>query len=245
MTHTHDMILSIVNAGREGDLIASARASGALCLTVVLARGTVTSEMLDMLGLENKKRSIVVMISRKETTPVIMEEQHRHFGMSKAGHGIIFNIPLKRRTKGTNVLFRLQDEHRQKAGLEPAKAQHAPRPEGEEETMEYDYELLYIIVKSGFADEAMEAAKASGASGGTIIHARGVGIHESAKIFGVAIEPEKDMLLVVAKRDIAEGILQSVVEKVGLNTPGQGIAFSLPVVNVMGIAHGTQGHPES
>jgi nitrogen regulatory protein PII len=244
MTHPYDIIIAIVNTGMEDEVIAQARDSGALCLAVVHARGTVTSEMLDMLGLEDKRRSIVTALSRTNRTPETLRDLHRHFQMGKAGHGIVFSMPASG-ARGAAPLFRLRDEIREKAGLQPLCAPMQPNPDGEEDTVSYEHELIYVIVKSGFADEAMEAAKAAGASGGTIIHARGVGIHESAKLFGIAIEPEKDVLIIVSKQGACEAILQGIVEKVGLKTPGQGIAFTVPVTRVMGITHDSPEQPQA
>jgi nitrogen regulatory protein PII len=232
------MIFAIVNAGQEADLIGKARAAGALGCTALHARGTVSSDMLNMLGMENKERVVVQMISKASMTVSVMKTLAAHFQMAKAGHGIVFTVPMTR-AKGVNAMFRLRDEHRVKSGLAPLPVSPTPKPakhEAEEESM-HQYELLHVIVKSGFADEAMDAAKAAGATGGTILHARGIGARESVKLFGVAIEPEKDVLMIVVKASLAEAVMLAVAEKVGLGQPGQGIAFTVPVNRVIGIAH--------
>ncbi len=233
-----DTIMAVVNAGQEVNLIHKARSVGALGGSAVPARGTVSNEMLDMLGIEDKQRCVVQMIARSRETLSIMASLHEYFQMRNAGNGIIFTVPVPR-SKGLKSLFRLRDEYRTKLGLAPLPfaAQNDEKKEPEEDEMDYAYEMLQIIVKSGFADEAMEAAKAAGAEGGTILHGRGIGIHENVKLFGVAIEPEKDILMILVKKEIAEIVMNAIAEKVGLNTPGRGIAFSMPVGHVMGIVH--------
>lgn len=244
MQHNFDKIVAIVNAGQEEALIQKARTTGVLGCVAIPARGTVSNDMLDLLGLEDKQRCVVQMIARTGRTLQVMTTLSRHFQMGKAGHGIIFTLPLVR-AKGINAMFHLRDEYRQKMGLAPLPLPTPPNDEqAEEESMQYEHELLHIIVKSGFADEAMEAAKAAGAQGGTIIHGRGIGIRENVKLFGVAIEPEKDILMVLVGQKEAGDVLTAITEKVGLDQPGQGIAFSVPVGRVMGIAHSLHNEGE-
>lgn len=99
------------------------------------------------------------------------------------------------------------------------------------------FELIITIVNRGFASEVMEAAKRQGASGGTIINARGAGIHEAEKFFGVAIQPEKELVLTLVPKDKRQDIMKEICKKAGLTSEGKGLTFSLPVDDVMGIIH--------
>lgn len=102
--------------------------------------------------------------------------------------------------------------------------------------METEYSLILVIVNKGFSDDAMSAARKAGARGGTVLHARGTGAAEAVHFLGVAIEPEKEILLVLAEKSIRDGILEAVNHAVGLSTPGNGIAFTLPVEDVAGLS---------
>lgn len=102
---------------------------------------------------------------------------------------------------------------------------------------ERSYDLIITIVNRGFADLVMDAARDFGASGGTIMHARGTGIHEAEKFFGISIQPEKDVVLILANRENKKQIMQSIKERAGLNKEGRGISFALPVDDVCGIVH--------
>ncbi len=95
-------------------------------------------------------------------------------------------------------------------------------------------ELIIVIVNAGFADLVMEAAKRKGARGGTILHARGTGTKEMEKFFGVVISPEKEIVLVLVSKELRDDILKEVYKDAGLDTNGQGIAFSMPVSDVIG-----------
>jgi nitrogen regulatory protein PII len=66
---------------------------------------------------------------------------------------------------------------------------------------------------------------------------RGAGIHEQEKIFGMSIEPEKEIVLTLVYADQVETILPKIVEAAELNEMGRGIAFVLPVDCVAGVAH--------
>ena len=100
------------------------------------------------------------------------------------------------------------------------------------------FELIVSIVNRGYSDTVMEAARHAGASGGTVLHARGTGTHEVEKFFGITIQPEKEILLIVSKKEARNDIMRAIVKAAGLNTEGSGISFSLPVSDVLGIANG-------
>ena len=102
--------------------------------------------------------------------------------------------------------------------------------------MEFKHEVIFCIVNAGFSEAVMEAAREFGARGGTVIRARGTANQEAEKKFGITIQPEKEAVMILVKTEIKDDILHALYKAVGLNTPGQGIAFSLPVDNVVGIA---------
>ena len=102
----------------------------------------------------------------------------------------------------------------------------------------YKHEVIFCIVNSGFSDEVMDAAREFGATGGTVIRARGTANMEAEKLFNIAIQPEKEIVMILVSSSIKNDILHALYKKVGLKTPGQGIAFSMPVESVVGLADG-------
>ena len=82
----------------------------------------------------------------------------------------------------------------------------------------------------------MEAARPAGAGGGTVIHARGASSQEGSHFFGITIQPEKEMLLIVVDKEHKLPVMQAVTKAAGMQTEGHGIVFSLPVTALMGIA---------
>ena len=96
--------------------------------------------------------------------------------------------------------------------------------------MNFEHEVIFCIVNAGFADAVMDAAKEFGARGGTVIRARGTANAEAEKLFNIAIQPEKEIVMILVPKEIKNDILHALYKAVGLNTPGQGIAFSMPSI---------------
>lgn len=99
------------------------------------------------------------------------------------------------------------------------------------------YDLIVTIVKKGFSENIFKASREAGAEGGTIIFGRGAGIHEKAKIMGIPIEPEKEILLTVIRKNLTEKVLDAILKAGKLTKPGEGICFVLEVKQVAGICH--------
>lgn len=101
---------------------------------------------------------------------------------------------------------------------------------------QFKHEVILCVVNSGFSESAMEAAREFGARGGTVFRARGTANLEAEKMLNILIQPEKEVLMILVDSSIKDDILHALYKAVGLNTPGQGIAFSLPVDQVVGIS---------
>ena len=106
------------------------------------------------------------------------------------------------------------------------------------------YDLILTIVNRGFADSVMDAAKTAGAFGGTVLYARGTGIHEAEKFFGIIVQPEKELVMILTERAQKNAIMTAICRDAGLNKEGKGICFSLPVEDVAGITRYASQKPE-
>lgn len=103
------------------------------------------------------------------------------------------------------------------------------------------FDLIVTIVDKGRSEIIVNASRSAGAEGGTIIPARGTGIHENAKLWGIPIEPEKDIVLTIVPREKTRDTLDAIVKQGKLDKPGAGIAFVLDLKAVAGICHLCQG----
>ena len=97
------------------------------------------------------------------------------------------------------------------------------------------HEMIMCIVNAGFSETVMEAAKSAGARGGTILNGRGTANKEAESFFHIAIQPEKEVVMILVPAEIKDAVLHALYQKAGLDTMGQGIAFSLPVDEVVGL----------
>ena len=100
---------------------------------------------------------------------------------------------------------------------------------------ESNFELVVCIVNAGFSQNVMEAARAAGAKGGTILRARGSANPESEEFFNITIQPDKEVLMILVPATIKDEVLKAVYKQGGLTTEAHGIAFSLPVSHTTAI----------
>ena len=99
-----------------------------------------------------------------------------------------------------------------------------------------DHEVVFAIVNAGFAEDVMEVARQQGVRGGTILNARGVVNEESAAFFGITLHADKEILMMVVEKHIRDQVLNAIYKEMGMAKKARGIAFSLPVSDVAGLA---------
>lgn len=102
--------------------------------------------------------------------------------------------------------------------------------------MKFSYEMVVCIVNHGFSESVMTVAKKAGARGGTVINAKGTANMEAEKFFNITVQPEKEIVMIVVPSSIKNELLTALYKEVGLDSPGQGIAFSLPIDQAVGLA---------
>ncbi len=106
-----------------------------------------------------------------------------------------------------------------------------------------DPHLIVSIVRKGWGDTVLEATMAAGAHGGTVLFGRGIGRNEQQKVFGIQIEPEKEVVLTVVPASIKDTILKAAIDAAQLTAPGHGLAFVLPLAQVAGVVHLVEQQP--
>lgn len=101
----------------------------------------------------------------------------------------------------------------------------------------YEHDLIITVVNKGFSDYVVETGRQAGATGATIINARGTSIHETDKFLGISIQPEKELVLILVKKENRNKIMTEICVAANLNQEGKGLCFSLPVSDLKGVAH--------
>ena len=96
-------------------------------------------------------------------------------------------------------------------------------------------ELITCVVQRGHADKVAKAAVHAGAKGATIFFARGMGARDHLGLLGLAIVPEKEVVMIVCREPETKAIFDAIVEAGHLNTPGMGIAYVSPLSMSAGV----------
>ena len=99
-----------------------------------------------------------------------------------------------------------------------------------------EHELILAIVNSGYAEDVMEVAREKGVRGGTILNARGVVKEDAAAFFGITLHADKEILMMVVEKSIRDTVLNAIYQEMDMAKKAKGIAFSLPVSDVAGLA---------
>lgn len=97
------------------------------------------------------------------------------------------------------------------------------------------FKLIMAFVKPNITDEVVDAMKNAGATGATIIPARGTGIHEAKSFFGLSIEDQTDILVFLVEEHVVEKLMNIIKLAGKFDEPGTGIAFVLPVEHIAGL----------
>lgn len=190
-----------------------------LPFTMVLhGRGTATDRMLDLLGIESRENRIVLTIADAQKTQELIEEQRRVLYLGMPGNGLVIALPIKSIGGGKTLAY-LSGE---------ASPKYSPQTA-------YDHELILAIANEGCTDMVMDAARAAGATGGTVIHGKGVGLENVQKFFNVSLAQEKEVVMIVAYRPQKAAIMQSILKLAGPDSRAGAIVLSLPVSEIAGL----------
>lgn len=195
-------------------------AHGVRNLMKLFATGSVRDKALSALGIERALKAVFCTVVLESDANDINKGLVKEMNLSERGNGFSVTIPLdgiggesgKQYLLGDKPLERKENKMEEKS----------------------KYVLLTIIADKGNVDLIMDAARAAGAAGGTVLSAKGTGA-EIAKFFGVSISEEKEMIYIVARREERDVIMKAVMEKAGQDSPAHGVVFSLPVESVIGI----------
>ena len=97
------------------------------------------------------------------------------------------------------------------------------------------FKLIIAFVKPSITDSVVDAMKEAGATGATIVPARGTGIHEAKSFFGLSIEDQTDIIIFLVEEHVVENLMEVIQLEGKFDEPGTGIAFVLPVEHITGL----------
>lgn len=208
-----EVIVAIVNFGMGSKMLNSAKKYGIPGGTIMIARGTARRGVLDYWGLGDSRKEMILMVCTRAKAYEVVEKLGKEYAFHKPNHGIAFTVAVED-VIGCST-FHKSDEH-----------------EEEEKSM---YQVITTIVDRGKAEDVVDAATSAGAKGGTIISARGAGTHEHCKVFSVNIEPEKEIVMILAENEAVEAITEAIKVKMNIEELGNGLVFVQDVNKTYGI----------
>ena len=181
--------------------------------------GTAVRQTLAALGLEKTEKAVLLAIVTADTWQKVQRDLRRKMHIDVPGTGIAFTVPLSS-IGGKRALMFLTE--------------HQTLQWEEESTLkDTRYELLLVIANQGHTGSIMDAARAAGAGGGTVIHAKGTGMEGAAQFLGVELVNEKELVLIVSRTAQKNTIMKAIMD--GAGPKAGAIVFSLPVTDTAGL----------
>ena len=217
-------VIAITDHDRGEAMNALYRTAGLRGILSMPGRGTATSEHLAIYGLDATEKYVISAIGNGSEAEGLIKSAKRKLFIDIPGNGVMLTVPLKSVAGGKTLAY-LTDE--QKTG-------GAPR-------MDFEHELIIVILNEGYSDFVMDAARAAGAGGGTVLHAKGTGGTRGEKFFSVSLADEKDMIYIIAHKDEKAAIMRSINEQAGPGSRAGAICFSLPISSVAGLRAREEG----
>ena len=193
---------------------------GARNVIKLFGTGSVRDIALSAFGLERALKVIFCTVATEEIVRTINKGLVREMNIDERGNGFSVTVPLDAIAGESGKRFFLGD-----AIIEKKECIMEEKSK---------FVLITTIADKGNVDIVMDAARAAGATGGTVLSAKGTGT-EIAKFFGVAISEEQEIVHIVAKRADRDAIMKAIMERAGKDTPAHGVVFSLPVESALGI----------
>lgn len=186
-----------------------------------LGFGTASNDVLDYLGLESNEKAVAFSVLEEQTWIQIKKQLEKKLKIDAPGGGISFIIPLSSIGGKKTLQFLIEKQDYQK----------------EEETTLKDttHELIIVIAEQGYTGMIMDAARAAGAYGGTVIHAKGTGMELAEKFMHMSLAAEKEIIFIVTKTEQKNPIMQAIMQNAGADTKAKAITFSLPVTATAGL----------
>lgn len=206
---------SVLDAGKGSNALRLANRLGALSSMAFVGSGTISNHILELLGITETRKDIVIAIAPKDTQDSFFAEFAKEFKLSTLHHGIAFAMPA-------NYFYRIDG------------TEYNPEKTGKGEN-NMNYEAIYIIVNRGSIDAIVETAQEAGATGGTVLHGRGTSKTEKIRFFDMDVEPEKELLLILSKKENTQKIITAIREKFQMDDYGKGIIFVSEVAQTIGL----------
>ena len=215
------MMATISDRNQSRRFLSFYKDNGVTVTLTTLGRGTAASEILDSFGLEAAEKALTFAFVSGEEWKKIKSNLQKQMKIDIPGNGIAFIVPMSSIGGKKQLMFMTEGREFEK---------------GEESALkDTKYELLVVVANQGYTEMIMDAAREAGASGGTVIHAKGTGAEKAEKFLGFSLATEKEMIFMVTKKSEKNAIMKVIMDKAGLESKAKSIVFSLPVTDTAGM----------
>lgn len=218
MACKYNLSILFVDPKEHKRAILASKRAGIRGATIVYGRGTVSNKILAALGMDSLRKELLLFVGHNDLTEALHHEINQDIHLDKRDHGVLITLPLARAMGLTEL--------------------NAECWKGE---ASMDYELITVIADNGRADDIIDAAHAAGATGATVLHGRGSGAENVEKFFNLEIEPEKEIVMIIANGEQAVDIIDAIRSVVDFDSPNSGILFSLNASHVTGLFQPAKG----
>ncbi|WP_215492041.1 P-II family nitrogen regulator [Fenollaria sporofastidiosus] len=208
-----EMLVVIVEQHKASKVLHLADEKGITASVAMLGVGTASRTIFDYLGLNDKKKEILLIFGTNEEIRSLAACITEKLELNKPNHGIAY-------IESAFNVFGTEDNDKDNDNIKRG------------ETM---YNAIYTIVEKGNAEDVIEAAQKAGSRGGTIVNARGSGSEEARKVFNMFIEPEKEIVLIISEEQMTKDIVESIRKETGIEEKGKGIIFVTNVEATYGL----------
>lgn len=211
------MLFSIVGRGKSKKYMDMLTSKGISFHMQMTAHGTAPSEMMDIFGLGNTDKDVVISFATGRTCNSYVEELTKNVGAISEYGGLMMCFRLSAINRLTaEIIHRSTPDSDEKGGTKRMANTHKQQ-------------LILVTVNQGFTGQVMQTAKKAGAMGGTILRARLASADKLEQFGDIAAQEEKEVIAILAPVGTASKIMEEVNKEHGFHTDACGMITALPV----------------
>lgn len=214
------IIVTIVERGKGNEIIKIYNDNQIFMHYQIAGFGTATSEIMDILGLGNSEKDIILSFTPDHTADELMYNLNTFLRSKINSRGIVFDAPLTGLNNLIATMLVFKDSGKLNEG-------------GMIMENKGDNSLILVAVNNGYTDMVMDTARGAGAKGGTIVRARWTGTGSIEQFYGITLQSEKEILAIVAGKDNRNQIMEAINSKHGLKSKAGGMICSIALDNMI------------
>ncbi|MFZ2257646.1 MAG: hypothetical protein WAV55_05850 [Clostridiaceae bacterium] len=188
-----DHITIIVPQGTGEEVLKMAKQKGIANGTVSKGLGTANKELMKEFEKHGRARDFVSLVAATDMAEILLKKLSEDLGLGKPGHGIAYAVNI-------NEVY----------------AERLSNIDNEDRN-ESDVQVITSIIRNGNAEKVMNAARAAGATGGTVLENTET-IDPDMSLFSKGTDGNDEIVLIIARKECVSGIMDAIRNNTGLDT---------------------------